>query len=56
MHGSKYTLEQHEEGMRRMNVYKPWFLQTVMQVGKLNIFVVMQNEDVKPMYCDETPP
>lgn len=56
MHGCKYALEQHEQSMRRMNLYKHSFLQTVMQVGKLNTFVVMQSEDVKPMYRDDTPP
>jgi hypothetical protein len=47
IHGSKITREQYEEGMRRMNVYKHWFVKTVMQVGKFNTFVVMQSEDVK---------
>jgi len=39
-----------------MDVYKAWFLENVMQVGKMNTFVVMQSEDVKPLYRDDAPP
>ena len=42
--------------MLRMNVYKEWFLNTVMQVGKRNTLVVMQSEDVEPKYREDDPP
>ncbi|KAL8948507.1 MAG: hypothetical protein Q9222_005310 [Ikaeria aurantiellina] len=54
--GSRISREEHEEAMRRMKVYKEWFLGTVMQVGERNSFVVMQSEDVSPKYRDDPPP
>jgi len=54
--GSTTTQTQHLEGIRRMDLYKQWFLETVMQVGMMNTVVVMQSEDVKPMYRDDAPP
>lgn len=54
--GSTATKEQHEEAMRRMDVYKQWFLKVVMQSGIKNCFVVMQSEDVTPKYRDDPPP
>lgn len=54
--GSKVSREEHEEAMRRMDVYKDWFSETIMQVGKSNSFVVMQSEDVIPKYRDDPGP
>ena len=54
--GSSVTREEHEESMRRMDVYKEWFLDEVMHVGETNCFVVMQSEDVQPRYRDDPPP
>ena len=48
--------EAHEEAMRRMDVYKTWFLKVVMQMEKTNTFIVMQSEDVSPKYRDDPPP
>ncbi len=42
--------------MRRMDVYKQWFLKVVMQSGVKNCFVVMQSEDVTPKHRDDPPP
>lgn len=42
--------------MQRMKVYKDWVLETLLQVGKRNTFVVMQSEDVIPKYRDDPPP
>ena len=50
------TKEDHEESLRRLDVYKGWFLDTVMQVGIKTSFVVMQSEDVMPKYRDDPPP
>ena len=54
--GSAITREEHEDAMLRMNVYKLWFLESVMQVGKKNTMVVMQSEDVEPKYRKDPPP
>ena len=54
--GSTVTKEEHEESMRRIDVYKQWFLEEVMQVGVKNSLVIMQNEDVEPKYRDDPPP
>ena len=54
--GSKISSEAQEEAMRRMDVYKEWFLNVVMQVGEAYTFVVMQSEDVTPKYRDDPPP
>lgn len=54
--GSTATKEQHEEAMRRMDVYKQWFLKDVVQSGVKNCSVVMQSEDVTPKYRDDPPP
>jgi hypothetical protein len=54
--GKKVSVEQHNEGMRRMEVYEKWFLQAVMRVGTANILVIMQSEDVKPNYRDDPSP
>ena len=54
--GSTISNEVHEEAMRRMDVYKNWFLNVVMQVGEMGTFVVMQSEDVSPKYRDDPPP
>ncbi|KAL8899111.1 MAG: hypothetical protein Q9207_006362 [Kuettlingeria erythrocarpa] len=54
--GSTISQKDHEEAMRRLEVYKDWFLNDVMEVGKRNSFVVMQSEDVTPKYRDDLPP
>ena len=42
--------------MRRMDIYKDWFLNVVMQVGQRTTFVVTQSEDVGLKYRDDPPP
>ena len=54
--GSTGTSEDYKEAVRRMDVYKQWFLEEIFQVGKVNTFVVMQSEDVVPKYRDDPPP
>ncbi|KAG8529751.1 uncharacterized protein KY384_005232 [Bacidia gigantensis] len=53
--GSKISDEMHMEAMRRVSVYKNWFLNIVMRVGETDTFVVMQSEDVTPKYRDDPP-
>ena len=54
--GKQCTHEQHDEGMHRIKVYGDWFLNTVMQIGKKNTYVIIQSEDVRPNYRDDPPP
>ncbi|KAI4092830.1 MAG: hypothetical protein L6R37_007510 [Teloschistes peruensis] len=54
--GSKVSKEEHEEAMQRMKAYEDWVLDTVLQMGKRNTFVVMQSEDVTPKYRDDPLP
>ena len=42
--------------MRRMDVYKQWFLKVVMQSGVKNCFVLMQSEDMTLKYREDPPP
>ena len=42
--------------MRRLDVYRRWFLEHVMEAGKKSTLLVMQSEDVKPNYRDDPPP
>ena len=54
--GSTVTEEEHKESMRRIGIYKRWFLEEVMHVGSKDTFVFMQSEDVTPKYRDDPPP
>ncbi|KAF2007617.1 amidase signature enzyme [Amniculicola lignicola CBS 123094] len=54
--GEKYTLDQFNEGIRRLDVYKQWWLDTVLETGRMNTLVVMQSEEVKPNYRDDKAP
>ncbi|KAF2229188.1 amidase signature enzyme, partial [Viridothelium virens] len=54
--GASISKEEHEEGLHRLEVYKRWFLDRGMEVGKKNTLVIMQSEDVKPNYRDDQHP
>ncbi|KAF2252332.1 amidase signature enzyme [Trematosphaeria pertusa] len=54
--GKQYTHAQHQEGMRRMNVYEGWWRHRILEVGKKNTLVVMMSEEVAPRYRDDPPP
>lgn len=54
--GKQYSEEQFNEGIRRLDVYKQWWLHTILETGKKDTLVVMQSEDVKPNYRDDPPP
>lgn len=42
----------HDEGMKRLDVFKRWFLETVMEQGRKNTIVVIPIEDMAPRYRD----
>lgn len=35
------SLADHQEGMRRLNVYRDWLLEYILQVNKQNVLVVL---------------
>lgn len=54
--GRTVTKEAYVEATRRMDIYKQWFLDAVMQSDIRNALVIMQSEDVSPKYRDDPPP
>ena len=54
--GRTVTKEANVEATRRMDIYKQWFLDAVVQTDIRNALVVMQSEDVSPKYRDDPPP
>jgi hypothetical protein len=42
--------------MRRLDVYKQWWLDAILETVEKNTFVVMQSEDIRPNYRDDAPP
>jgi len=54
--GKKYTQEQFNEGIRRLDIYKQWWLDSILEIKEADTLVVMQSEDVKPNYRDDKPP
>ena len=54
--GRTVTKEACVEATRRMDIYKQWFLGSVMQTDTRNALVIMQSEDVSPKYRDDPPP
>lgn len=54
--GETYTEAQHIEGMRRLDIYKQWWLDVVLEVRKRETVVVMGSEEVNPNYRDDAAP
>lgn len=54
--GRTVSKEAYAEATGRMDIYKHWFLCTVMQTDIRNALVIMQSEDVSPKYRDDRPP
>ena len=50
---SKITQEQRDEAIRRLEVYRQWFLREVMQAKKYNTIVIIPIENISPRYRDE---
>ena len=53
--GRKVTQEQYQEGLRRLEVYKSWFLKEVMGGLKKNSISVMPISEGVPIYRDHPP-
>lgn len=53
--GRKVTQEQHQEGLRRLEVYKSWFLKEVMGGPEKNSILVMPISEGVPNYRDHPP-
>ena len=50
------TLDQKEDAIERLKVFKRWFLDKVMCVDKYTSFMVLPIEEIVPRYRDEPPP
>ena len=53
--GSGITLAQRNDAMRRMEIYKDWVLQEVLQIDDETALVVLPIKDVEPNYRDTDP-
>jgi len=54
--GKQYSKEQFDDGIRRLDIYKQWWIDTILETERKHTLVVMQSEDVKPNYRDDAPP
>lgn len=45
----------HAEAMERLEIYKTWFLETIMSSYSHNTFVVLPIADAQPHYRDDLP-
>jgi hypothetical protein len=52
---SHITSEAHAEAMVRLEVYKDWFDEVVMKLGKQTALVLIPIEEISPRYRDEAP-
>lgn len=53
--GKSITKAQRDEEIQRLEVYKTWFLQHVLQVGARGAIIVLPIANVEPNYRDKTP-
>ncbi|KAF2502329.1 amidase signature enzyme [Lophium mytilinum] len=53
---SKIDPAQRDEAVRRINVYRQWFLSAIMASEKRNALVILPIENVSPRYRDQPPP
>jgi len=53
---SKITLAQRDEAVRRIHIYRKWFLTTIMASDERNPLIVLPIENVSPRYRDELLP
>lgn len=52
---AKVTPEQHEEAMRKVEVFRSWFLHQIMAIDEQNTLVLLPIEKLESRYRDETP-
>ncbi|KAK4201320.1 amidase signature domain-containing protein [Triangularia verruculosa] len=50
---SKITTEARDEAVRRLEVYRQWFTEHVLQEGKRDTIVLIPIENISPRYRDE---
>ena len=50
------TKDERDIAVERLDVYKEWFLKTVMRTGKYDSVVIIPIEEISPRYRDEPPP
>ena len=50
------TLDQKEDAIEKLKIFKRWFLDKVMCVDKYTSFMVFPIEKIAPKYRDEPPP
>ena len=54
--GKQVTSAQYEEGIRRLAIYKEWFLKTVMRSAEFQSLLLLPIDSVQPNYRDSPPP
>ncbi|KAI9712290.1 MAG: hypothetical protein M1820_001503 [Bogoriella megaspora] len=52
---SKITLEERDTAVERLEIYRKWFLETVMREKERNSLVIIPIEKISPRYRDEVP-
>lgn len=52
---SKITRSERDDAMVRLEVYKDWFLDTVMKQGSKDTLVLIPIENISPRYRDDAP-
>jgi hypothetical protein len=54
--GKEYTKERFSKGICRLDIYKQWWFDCILEIPENDTLVVMQSEDVKSNYRDDAPP
>lgn len=49
---AEISQKDHDEGMEKLDVFKKWFLDTVMEKGRKHTIVVIPIENMAPRYRD----
>jgi hypothetical protein len=49
------TQSERDEAIRKVNVYKKWFLQEILHEGTRNSFIILPIPEVAPNYRDTQP-
>ncbi|KAI9767311.1 MAG: hypothetical protein M1840_005720 [Geoglossum simile] len=53
--GKSITQSERDEAIRKVNVYKKWFLQEILHEGTRNSFIILPIAEVAPNYRDTQP-
>lgn len=52
---SEITQEESDVASDRLEVYRKWFMEHVMQEGRMDTVVLIPIEDISPRYRDDPP-